>query len=119
MELHHKIYFDFLLSTAVERFTERVIARTGGTTEALEAIRQTPEGEGVWLGQFVNSFFEDMLLNNTAGAVFVLEALERRSVEAQAAGKLDEVLGRMARQAFRQLLWEKSQEALEQSVAYY
>lgn len=118
MELHQKIYFDFLLNTAVERLTERVIQRKGSVTGALEAIRNEPEGEGVWLGRFVDSFFEDMLLCNTAGAVFVLEALERRSIEAQAAGKLSEVLGRMARQAFRDLLWQKAQESLEQSIAY-
>jgi len=118
MELHQKIYFDFLLNTAVERFTERVVQRREGAAGALEAIRTEPEGEGVWLSRFVDNFFEDMLLNNSAGAVFVLEALEKRSVEAQPAGKVSEMLGRMAKQAFRELLWQKSQEALEQSVAY-
>jgi hypothetical protein len=118
MEAHEKIYFDFLLNTAVERFTERVIQRKGGPAAALAAIRQEPEAEGVWLSQFVDSFFEDILLGTPAGAVFVLEALEKRPIEAQAAGKLGEVLGRMAKAAFRKLLWEKAQESLEQSLAY-
>ncbi len=118
MEPHHKVYFNFLLNTAVERLTERVSQRLGGTAVALEAIRENPEGEGVWLSGFVDAFFDDMLLDNTAGAVFVLEALERRPAEAQPPGKIGETLQRMSRQAFRELLWQKAQESLEQSVAY-
>lgn len=118
MELHQKIYFDLLLNTALERFTERVIQRKEGAKQALEALRENPEGEGVWLSEFVEAFFEDMLLGNTAGAVFVLEALEKRPVAEQVAGKVSEVLARMAKQVFRELLYQKAQEALEQSVAY-
>lgn len=118
MELHHGVYFNFLLNTAVERLTERISHRLGGTAAALQAIRENPEGEGVWLSGFVDAFFDDMLLSNTAGAVFVLEALEKRHAEAQPAGQIGETLQRMARQAFYDLLWQKSQEFLEQSVAY-
>jgi hypothetical protein len=118
MELHEKIYFDLLLNTAVERFTERIIQRKEGVKSALEALKDSPDGEGVWLSEFVEAFFEDMLLNNTAGAVYILEALEKRLVSEQAGGKVSEVLLRMAKQMFKELLRQKAQEALEQSAAY-
>jgi hypothetical protein len=118
MELHEKLSFDMLLNTAVDRFTERIIQRKEGALGALEALKDNPDGDGVWLSQFVEAFFGDMLLSNTAGAVYILEALENRYSPVQAGGMVSEVLLRMAKNVFRELLRQKVQETLEQSAAY-
>jgi hypothetical protein len=81
MNLHEKQQFDFLLMTAAERFSERLIQRNAGAENALKKLRHDPQSEGVWLDDFVKVLFQDFLLDNTAGACFILEALEKRGDE--------------------------------------
>lgn len=116
MELYQKQQFDFLLMTAAERFAERIVQRCEGQNNALVRIKADRNAEGIWLDQFVEALFEDFLLNNTAGAVFILSALEKRKIEFQSAGKVEEVLQTMARQSFGDLLHTKTIESLEQSI---
>jgi len=74
---HERQQFDVLLQTAVDRYAERLIQRNDGPENARTRLLETPEAEGVWLSGFVDAVFQDSLLDNTAGACFVLEALER------------------------------------------
>lgn len=119
MNPHERQQFDLLLALSVERFVERLEQRNGGAGPALERLRQAPDGEGVWLSDFVGVLFQDFLLDDTAGACFVLEALERRSIEpAGGAAPIGAVLRDLARRAFAALLAAKAEEALEQHAGY-
>jgi hypothetical protein len=75
---HERQQFDMLLQTAVDRYAERLIQRNDDAENARTRLLETPEAEGVWLSGFVDAVFQDSLLDNTAGACFVVEALERR-----------------------------------------
>lgn len=116
MELYQKQQFDFLLMTSAERFAERIVQRCEGQENALKRIKSDKNSEGVWLDEFVEALFEDFLLNNTAGAVFILSALERRNIEFTGSGKIEQILQNMAKQAFGDLLHLKTIESLEQSI---
>jgi hypothetical protein len=120
MDNYRRQQFDVLLGTAVERFTERIIQRNGGAGPALGRLRAAPNGEGIWLDQFTRRIFEDFLLDNAAGAAFVLEALARRGAPQPGppGGTIEELLVRLAQSAFTDLLARKSEEALEQSERY-
>lgn len=114
MDLHERAQFDFLLQAAVERYVERLEQRNGGAAPALARLRAEPEGEGVWLTEFTRAILRDFLLDNAAGAAFVLRALARRRVSPPPAGTVEEMLVGMATEAFAALLKSKSEEALEQ-----
>lgn len=134
MNPHEHQQFDLFLALAVERFAERIEQRSGGPGPALERLRTAPESEGVWLSDFVRALFTDFLLDDAAGACFVLqalerrpveplerrpvEALERRPVEPPAAGTIGTLLGELARGAFARLLAAKTEEYLEQRAGY-
>lgn len=118
MDLFEQRLFEGTFGAAMERFTERIVQRNEGMDRALDRIKTDPEGEGIWLSRFVAQFFADELLDNTAGAVYVLCALERRPIEAVEGGKIGDVLLAMAQRAFAELLRAKTIESLEQGVAY-
>ncbi len=119
MELHQRQQFDFLLLTAAERFTERLIQRNGGIAPALRQLREAPDGPGVWLRKFVEALFHDFLLDNPAGACFVLQALPRQKVQiATSSGKVEQVLQEMAIQVFAKVLHQKVEEQLEHALTF-
>ncbi len=115
MEAYQRQQFDLLLGIAVERFVERITQRCGGYEGALTQLRADPQGEGVWLDEFVQAFLRDFLLDNPAGACFVLQALERRRIAAPQPGTIGTMLGQMALRAFADLLAVKTEEMLELS----
>jgi len=119
MDLHLRQQFDLLLQMATERLTERAAQRCAGAEPALEQLRTDPDGEGVWLGDFVDAFFEDALLDNTAGACFVLQALEKRPLATgPIEGSVGDVVQALAKHSFRDLLTRKTADALSQQAAY-
>ncbi|MEM6287603.1 MAG: hypothetical protein AAF845_10645 [Bacteroidota bacterium] len=119
MNLHERQHFDALLHLAVERLTERAVQRSQGATGALGQLRDDPDGEGVWLGDFLDAFFAEALLDNPAGAAFVLQALERQTVRLGAGeARIGDHLQALAKQAFRALLVRKLDESLSQQLAY-
>ena len=75
---------------------ERIVQRNEGLERALQRLTEDPEGEGIWLHAFVEQFFREELLDNPAGAVYILQALERRDVPSVPAGKIGDVLVRLA-----------------------
>lgn len=118
MEAYQRQQFDFLLMTAVERYAERLVQRCEGPGAALERLRSDPQGEGVWLDQFTLAIFRDFLLDNAAGACFVLQALPRRRVAPPDAATVEAMLQQLALRAFADLLALKTEEALEQQAAF-
>jgi hypothetical protein len=114
MDLHEKQQFDFLLNTAVERYTERLEQRNQGATEALQRLRQNPESDGIWLSRFTQAIFDDFLLDNAEGACFILKALAKRTISPVSGGKVEIVVSSMAKALFADLLRQKTEEALEQ-----
>ncbi len=118
MEAYQRQQFDLLLMMATERFVERIVERCAGPEAALARLRADPHGEGIWLDRFVTAIFQDFLLDNPAGACFVLQALSGRSLPSPPAGKIEAMLQTMARQAFAELLALRSEEALEQMIGY-
>lgn len=117
MDLHERAQFDFLLNTAAERFVERLVQRTGGLEEGLAALRTDPQGEGVWLDEFVRAVLRDFLLDNTAGSCFVLSACDKRSVEAVVSGRVEQVLGELAVQAFADVLTVKVDQGIQLALS--
>lgn len=118
MELFLRQQFETFLQDAAGNFTERVVQRCGGPENALERLRVDPEGEGVFRSEFVRAFFEENLLNNTAGYGFVLEALERRIVPPVAGGPLSEVLANLARAAFADVLTTMTAQLIQRQQIY-
>ncbi|MFV9507247.1 MAG: hypothetical protein AB4911_22075 [Oscillochloridaceae bacterium umkhey_bin13] len=118
MEAYQRQQFDFLLLTAVERYSERLVQRNEGAANALARLQADPQGEGVWLDQFAEAIFRDFLLDNVAGACFVLQALARRRIPSPAAATIETMLQTMALRAFADLLAAKTSEALEQQIGY-
>ena len=124
MDLHERQHVDLLLQMAVERLTERAVQRCQGAERALAQLRDDPDGEGVWLADFLDAFLQDACLDNTAGAAFVLRALEKRpappvpQVADGGGGAVGDVLQAMARAVFRDLLVRKAEESLSQQLAY-
>lgn len=116
MEPHAQQQFDFLLLTAVERFTERLVQRNAGAVPALDRLRA--EGAGGEVRQFVDALFQDFLLDNPAGACFVLEALSTRRARPVDGGPISVMLVALAKQGFGDLLCLKAEEALEQAAAF-
>jgi hypothetical protein len=120
MDVHARAQFDFFLHAAIERFVDRVEQRCGGPVPALQALRDAPEGEGVWLTDFATVLFQDFALDNAGGAAFVLQALGRRPAPVvEGAGlTVEQWLVRGAIAAFAQVLRAKTDEALEQRLVF-
>jgi hypothetical protein len=120
MDAHARQQFDFFFGSAIERFVERVEQRCGGPVPALARLREDANGDGVWIDEFVAALFTDFLLDNAAGAAFVLQALARRPVPVitQPAHTVDDWLQLVARQTFAGVLAAKTEEALEQRLAF-
>lgn len=120
MDAHARQQFDFLLNAAIERFVERCEQRCGGPVPALARLRDDPNSDGVWTDEFVQALFADFLLDNPAGAAFVLQALVRRPlpVVTTPAANIGDWMQRVAQQAFAVVLANKTEEALEQRVAF-
>ncbi len=123
MDLHQRQQFDFLLQTATERFVARLEERFRDAEPALVKLRAEPDGDGVWLGGFVDAIFQDFLLDTIDGGCFVLRSLPKRSIESHkaailSAGTVEQGIGVLARCLFAELLLQKSIEALEQHSGY-
>ncbi len=120
MDAHARQQFDFLLNAAIERFVERCEQRCGGPVPALARLRDDPNSEGVWIDEFVQALFTDFLLDNPAGAAFVLQALVRRPlpVVTTPSSNIGDWMQRVAQQAFATVLATKTEEALEQRIAF-
>jgi len=119
---HERQYFQVLLSMAVDRFSQRLIQRNQGVDGALDKLRRDPQGDGVWLDEFVDAFFRDALLDNPAGACFVLNALANRPLSPgeslDGIGTVGELVQRLAVRQFADLLRQKTEEALEQAAMF-
>lgn len=121
MELHARQQFDFFFNAAIERFVDRLEQRCGGPVPALARLREDPNAEGVWLDEFVAALFGDFLLDNVAGSAFILQALSRRpapAVSSTPGENVEQLLSRLAREAFGAVLRIKTEEALEQRQAF-
>lgn len=122
MERHEQQYVNLLFTMAVERFSERIIQRNEGALNALDRLRTNPQGEGVWLSKFVDAFFRDALLDNPAGACLILQALANQRLNDTSRilehATVGEMLQEMAKQTFASLLQQKTEEALEQTLAF-
>lgn len=121
MDAHQRQQFDILLLTAADRLAERAVQRCQGQARALHRLQTDPDGEGVWLGEFVDAVFEEFCLNTPDGAAFVLAAMHRRpapEVDLAAPGTIGDLLVRAAKAAFAGLLAAKVIESLSRSERY-
>lgn len=118
MELHLRQQFELMLSEATGNFVERIVHRCGGEESALQRLQQDPNADGVWIDEFVTAFFEEHLLTTVGGSCFVLEALERRSVPPDDGGAIAEVLPRLARAAFADVLAGQAAQLIQRTLVY-
>lgn len=118
MELHLRQQFELMLSEATGNFVERIVHRCGGEESALQRLQEHPNADGVWIDEFVNAFFEEHLLTSIGGSCFILEALERRSVPPDDGGPVSEVLPRLARAAFADVLAVQAAQLIQRTLVY-
>lgn len=118
MEPYLQQQFELLLQEATGNFAERAVYRSGGPDAALERLDADPDGEGIHRAEFVQAFFAENLLDNAAGHAFVLEALERRSLPADPGGSVSEVLARLARAAFADVLTAMTKQLIQRQQIY-
>jgi hypothetical protein len=118
MEPYLRQQFDMLLLTAADRFCERIAARCEGQDRALRRLRADPDGEGVWLSDFVDALFAEFCLDNAAGAAFVLQATQKRTTSVVAEGNVAGILVQLAKSVFAGLLAAKTAEALDRAERY-
>lgn len=116
MELFARQHFDAILRDAAANFAERCVYRCGGAAAASAALAEDPQA--LDLDSFVGAFFAENLLEDSAGACFVLQALERRTVPADSGGSVGEVLARLARAAFADVLVAQAGQVLQQQQIY-
>jgi len=118
VELYLKQQFELMLQDATGNFTERIVHRCGGPVNALALLADDPDGEGVFRSEFVQACFEDNLINNAAGYCFVLESLERRELPADPGGPVGEVLARLAKAAFADVLTTMTAQLIQRQQIY-
>jgi hypothetical protein len=118
VNLHQRQQFELLVAQSGEAFVERIVQRCAGQSDALRALQEDRNGEGVWLDDFVDAVFADWCLDNAEGAAFVLCALERRPLTIAAAGTVAEVLVSAAKSAYADLLHAKVLESLSRASVY-
>jgi hypothetical protein len=118
MELFLRQQFELLLQDATGNFAERAVYRCGGPDAALSRLAEDPEGDGVLRSEFVTAFFQENLLDNSAGHAFVLEALERRTVPDVAGGPVADVLARLAHAAFSDVLTTMTAQLIQRQQIY-
>jgi hypothetical protein len=122
MNPHVQQYFHLLLAMASDRLSERIIHRNEGIQKALERLRDNPQGEGIWLNEFVDAFFHEILLDNPAGYCLILHSLANQPVDEYfnmvEYVTVGEMLEKMAKQIFAILLHRKTKETLEQTLAF-
>lgn len=118
MNIHERQQFDFFLLTAGERFMERIQQRCGTPEEAARRLENAPDGEGIWLTQFVEALFRDFLLDNPEGACWALCAMEKQKLPADLPPQptVNATLGALARHCYASLLRRKCLEAFEQAA---
>lgn len=126
MSPHEEEYFNIILQMAVERFSERALYRLGSVEEVIRKLRDDPQGDGVWLDQFVDVFFNDLLLHQIEGYAFIVRALSDQPIRLSSlfdgpnerAETLETILRRLAVTSFADLLQKKTIEVLEQQSMY-
>ena len=118
MELYLKQQFELMMQDATGNFTERTVHRCGGPDAALAQLAADPDGGGALRAQFVQAFFEENLLDNIGGYCFVLEALERRTLPGDDGGAVGDVLGRLAKAAFADVLTTMTAQLIQRQQIY-
>jgi hypothetical protein len=118
MELFLKQQFELFLQDATANFTERTVYRCGGPDAALAALDDDPDGATVLRSQFVQAFFEENLLDNAGGYCFVLEALERRTLPPDEGGPVVDVLSRLSKAAFADVLTAMTKQLIQRQQIY-
>ena len=106
------------MQTAAERYALRLEERCRGANAALEQLRADAQIGGDMVLEFTDAIFEDFLLNNAAGACFVLQALPRRPTPAVSGQTVEQALVGMAKRLFAELLGQKTLEILEQHASF-
>jgi hypothetical protein len=118
MELFLQQQFELLLQDATGNFAERIVHRCNGPEAALAMLAAEPDGDGVHRGQFVQAFFEENLLDNVGGYTFVLQALERRQLPADPGGPTGEVLARLSKAVFADVLTTMTAQLIQRQQIY-
>lgn len=118
MDPYQRQQFDVLLYTAARNLAERIVQRCAGQANAVRQLRADPQGEGIWLDQYVDAVFAESCLDDVAGAAFVLQALHKRQAVIAGDGSIGDILVRLAKSAFAELLAAKTVEAMERAERY-
>lgn len=116
MELFLRQQFELLLQEATGNCTERIVHHLGGPKNALAALQDGSAATAI--DEFVDAFFSENLLDSPAGSAFVLEALQSRSLQSDPGGTVSDVLARLARQAFSDVLTVQVSQLIQRQQVY-
>ena len=121
MDLHEQQQFDFLLQTAVERLALRLTEQCRGAEPALERLGPSEDEPAEPVLQFVDALFADFLLDNAAGACFILQGMASAPVPLpwqEEPATVEQHLVALAKAALARLLHRKVRERLAQMSMY-
>ncbi len=119
MEIWSQSLFDMVLMSSVERLFERATTRFEGEEAALAKLKSPDDSLAQLVESFVSAIFNDFGIGDSAGACFILKALDRQMVTVKGfEGTLGDLLLGMAKVAFSEILVRKTIEAAELSMSY-
>lgn len=121
MDLHEQQQFDFLLQTAVERLALRLMEQCRGAEPALERLGPSEDEPAEPVLQFVDALFADFLLDNAAGACFILQGMASAPVplpRQEEPASVEQHLVALAKAVLARLLHRKVRERLAQMSMY-
>ena len=119
MEMWSQTLFDMVLMGSVERLFERATARFEGEEAALAKLKSPDDSLSQLVEGFVSAIFNDFGIGDSAGACFILKALDRQIVTVKDyGGAIGDLLLATAKVAFSEILVRKTIEAAELSISY-
>lgn len=122
MSPHEQLYLDSMLNLATERLVERAVHRAGSAAAARAAMTRDADAAPILLSSFVDRFFADAMLDNTAGACAVLQALADQPMPPAStlagSGEIGDGLRLLARATFASALAVKAEEALDRAASF-
>ena len=119
MEPYLQQQFELLLQDATGNFAERIVHRCGGPDAALERLAADPDGRGRLTAASSSTPSSPTTCSTTPAVTpSSCEALERRTLPADPGGPVDEVLARLARAAFADVLTTMTAQLIQRQQIY-
>ena len=108
-----RVYIDTLLHDACDIVCQTAIQRCDGPTNTLKKLREDPNGEGIWLDQFIPMFLGERAFDTDAGACAILEAFAKKPMPQVQGDSISSTLRGASRSIFAEMVLLKIDETLQ------